>query len=180
VSRLTWQKGMDLLLGALPLLLREGGQLALLGSGDRDLEHAFAESARRHPGRVGAWIGYDEALAHQVQAGADVVAVPSRFEPCGLTQLAALRYGAIPLVARVGGLADSVVDAASANGTGVQFAPATQTALEAALLRTLELWRDPAQWQQMQVRAMRTDVGWRQSAARYARLFRQLAAPPAT
>jgi len=180
VSRLTWQKGMDLLLTALPVLLRDGAQLAMLGSGDQDLERGFAEAARRHPGRVGARIGYDEALAHLVQGGADAILVPSRFEPCGLTQLAALRYGAIPVVARVGGLADSVVDASDANlasgvATGVQFAPVTQQQLEAALERTLALWRDPRVWQQMQARAMCTDVGWAQSAKHYAKLFRDLA-----
>ena len=179
VSRLTWQKGMDLLLAALPLLLRGGAQLVMLGSGDQELERGFAEAARRHPGRVGAQIGYDEALAHLVQGGADAILVPSRFEPCGLTQLAALRYGAIPVVARVGGLADSVVDASAANlasgvATGVQFAPVTQQQLEAALERTLALWRDPRQWQHLQVRAMATDVGWAQSAKHYAKLFREL------
>jgi starch synthase len=179
VSRLTWQKGMDLLLGRLPTLLRGGAQLAMLGSGDQDLERGFAEAARRHPGRVGAWIGYDEARAHFVQGGADAVLVPSRFEPCGLTQLAALRYGAIPVVARVGGLADSVVDASDENlasgaATGVQFAPATQEQLEKALDRTLALWRDAPQWRRMQARAMGSDVGWARSARHYAKLFRDL------
>jgi starch synthase len=179
VSRLTWQKGMDLLLAALPLLLRDGAQLAMLGSGDQDLERGFAEAARRHPGRVGAQIGYDESLAHLVQGGADAIAVPSRFEPCGLTQLAALRYGAIPVVARVGGLADSVVDADDANraagsATGVQFAPVNLEQLEGALHRTLALWREPAQWRRLQARAMATDVGWAQSAKHYATLFREL------
>lgn len=179
VSRLTWQKGMDLLLAALPTLLRGGAQLAMLGSGDHELERKFAEAARRHPGRVGAWIGYDEALAHLVQGGADAILVPSRFEPCGLTQLAALRYGAIPVVARTGGLNDSVVDANDANlasgiATGVQFAPVTVPQLQRALERTLALWRNPSQWQQLQERAMATDVGWSQSAKHYAKLFRDL------
>jgi len=179
VSRLTWQKGMDLLLAALPLLLRGGAQLVMLGSGDQDLERGFVEAARRHPGRVGAQIGYDEALAHRVQGGADAIMVPSRFEPCGLTQLAALRYGAIPVVARVGGLADSVIDASGANlasgvATGIQFAPVTQQGLEAALDRTLTLWAEPRQWRQLQLRAMGTDVGWGQSARHYATLFREL------
>jgi starch synthase len=179
VSRMTWQKGLDLLLAVLPALLDGGAQLAVLGSGDHELERGFAEAARRHPGRVGASIGYDEARAHQLQGGADAVLVPSRFEPCGLTQLAALRYGAIPIVARVGGLADSVVDASDANlasgvATGVQFSPVTQERLEAALKRTLTLWREPERWRQMQMHAMGTDVGWSQSAKRYAELFREL------
>jgi starch synthase len=179
VSRLTWQKGMDLLLAALPALLRGGAQLAMLGSGDHELELGFADAARRHPGRVGAWIGYDESLAHLVQGGADAILVPSRFEPCGLTQLAALRYGALPIVARVGGLADSVVDASGVNlasgvATGVQFSPVTREQLELALERTQGLWRDPQQWRRLQARAMRTDVGWSQSANHYADLFRDL------
>jgi len=179
VSRLTWQKGMDLLLASLPVLLGGGAQLAMLGSGDSDLEQGFARAALKHPGRVGARIGYDEPLAHLVQGGADAVLVPSRFEPCGLTQLAALRYGAAPLVAKVGGLADSVVDANAANlasgaATGVQFSPVTREQLESALARTLALWRDPRQWRQLQARAMRTDVGWAQSAQHYAKLFRSL------
>jgi len=180
VSRLTWQKGMDLLLAALPSLLEGGAQLAMLGSGDSDLERGFAAAAGKHPGRVGARIGYDESLAHLVQGGADAVLVPSRFEPCGLTQLAALRYGAIPVVARVGGLADSVVDANAANlatgvATGVQFSPVTREQLEIALERTLALWRDPRQWRQLQARGLHTDVGWSQSAKHYAQLFRDLA-----
>ena len=111
ISRLTSQKGMDLLLDALPAITASGAQLALIGSGDKPLEHRFAAAATRHPGRVGTIIGYDESIAHLVQGGADALLVPSRFEPCGLTQLCALRYGAIPVVARVGGLADTVVDA---------------------------------------------------------------------
>ena len=179
VSRLTWQKGMDLLLAALPTLLQGGAQLVMLGSGDSELERGFAQAARRHPGRVGAWIGYDESLAHLVQGGADAILVPSRFEPCGLTQLAALRYGAIPIVARVGGLADSVVDAnalnrASGVATGVQFSPVTRKQLESALERALGLWRNPQEWQRLQARAMATDVGWSHSAKHYATLFRDL------
>ena len=131
VSRLTLQKGMDLLLEALPAVIGHGAQLALLGAGDKALEAAFAAAAARHPGRVAAVIGYDEALAHLMQAVVDALLVPSRFEPCGLTQLCALRYGAIPIVARVGGLADTVIDAnemalAAGAGTGVQFAPVTR------------------------------------------------------
>ncbi len=111
VSRLSWQKGLDLLLEALPELTARGAQLALLGAGDTELEEAFAAAARDYAGRVGVHIGYDEDLAHLVQAGADAFLVPSRFEPCGLTQLYALRYGAVPIVARVGGLKDTIIDA---------------------------------------------------------------------
>ena len=111
ISRLTWQKGLDLLLAGLEEVLRLGAQLVLFGAGEPALEAAFRAAAAAHPGRIGCVIGYDEALAHQIQAGADALLVPSRFEPCGLTQLCALRYGALPVVARVGGLADTVIDA---------------------------------------------------------------------
>ena len=180
VSRLTWQKGMDLLLAALPSLLGQGAQLALLGSGDAGLQQGFVAAAAAHPGRIGVQVGYDEALAHLIQAGADVAAVPSRFEPCGLTQLCALRYGALPLVSRVGGLTDTVIDAsevavAAGVATGVMFAPVTLEALEAAIKRTARLWRQQATWRTLQANAMATEVGWERSAGRYAALFRDLA-----
>jgi starch synthase len=181
ISRLTWQKGLDLLLADLDVLLGAGAQLVVVGSGEAPLEAGFAAAAAAHPGRVGCVIGYDEALAHQIQAGADALVVPSRFEPCGLTQLCALRYGALPVVARVGGLADTVIDANEAAlgagcGSGVQFAPVTREMLGAAILRTGALWRRPAVWRRLQHNAMRTDVSWRRPAARYAALFRGLAA----
>ena len=181
VSRLTWQKGMDLLLDAIPALVQAGAQLALLGTGEPALERGFAEATRHHHGRIGAIAGYDEALAHLVQGGADALLVPSRFEPCGLTQLCALRYGAIPVVARVGGLADTVIDAnamavAANTGTGIQFSPVTREQLELAIDRTLSLARDRREWRRLQARSMATDVGWSRPAKQYAALFRALAA----
>jgi starch synthase len=121
-------------------------------------------------------IGYNEDLAHLVQAGADSVLVPSRYEPCGLTQLCALHYGAIPLVANVGGLADTVIDPDRAesgpNGaTGIQFSPVTQEALEGAILRTAAIWANKSLWQQMQINGMRADVSWKKSGALYAELY---------
>jgi len=180
VSRLTWQKGMDLLLEALATLVDSGAQLALLGSGDAALEQSFIAAAQRMKGRVAAIIGYDEDLAHKIQAGADALLVPSRFEPCGLTQLCALRYGAIPVVARVGGLTDTVVDAnemalAARAGTGVQFAPVTRERLELAMHRTLALWHERVTWRALQSRAMATEVGWSRPAKHYAALYRALA-----
>jgi starch synthase len=181
ISRLTWQKGLDLLLSDLDALLGVGAQLVVLGSGEAALEAGFTAAAAAHPGRVGCVIGYDEALAHQIQAGADALLVPSRFEPCGLTQLCALRYGALPVVARVGGLADTVIDANEAalgagTGSGVQFAPVTREMLEAAILRTAELWEQPEVWRRLQINAMSADVSWRRPAARYAGLFREMVA----
>lgn len=184
VSRLSWQKGLDLLLETLPLILSSGAQLALVGSGDPALELAYRAAAAAHPGRVGCVIGYDEALAHLVQAGADAILVPSRFEPCGLTQLSALRYGAVPVVARVGGLADTVIDMspmaeAAEAGTGIQFAPVTADMFAVALRRTLDLWRRPDVWRAMQRRGMATDVSWQAPARRYAELYRAVARPRA-
>ncbi len=181
VSRLTLQKGMDLLLDALPAITASGAQLALLGSGEKPLERDFVAASSRHPGCVAAIIGYDESIAHLVQAGADAMLVPSRFEPCGLTQLCALRYGAIPIVARVGGLADTIIDSnemalAAGTGTGIQFAPVTRVNLELAIRRAIALRRDPALWRRMQSRAMKTDVSWNRPAKRYAAIFRELAA----
>jgi starch synthase len=182
VSRLSDQKGLDLLLAALPGLLSKGGQLALLGSGDRTLEAGFADAARARPDAVGCILGYDEKLAHLFQAGADFIVVPSRFEPCGLTQLCALRYGAVPIVARVGGLADTVIDAneaatAAAVATGVQFYPPTIEALSYALDRALEIGRSPAITRRLRLNGMRSDVSWRGPAQRYAALYRALARP---
>lgn len=179
VSRLTWQKGIDLLVDCIDMLVDAGGQLAVLGSGEAELENAVRGAAMRHPGRVGLVTGYNEQLSHLVQGGADVMVVPSRFEPCGLTQLYALRYGCIPLVSRVGGLNDTVIDANVAAvqaevATGVQFAPPSEEALANAIRRTLELYADEKSWRKMQRRGMKSDVSWDTSAARYAELYASL------
>jgi starch synthase len=181
VSRLTAQKGFDLLLAALPRLVAAGGQLALLGSGEPAIEAELRAAVARYPGRVACVFGYDERVAHQIQAGADAFLVPSRFEPCGLTQLYALRYGAVPVVARVGGLADTVIDAnpfALERGvaTGIQFAPDSVPALEAAISHAIALHRDPPAWRRIQANGMACDVSWTDPAHQYARLFRKLAA----
>jgi starch synthase len=180
VSRLSGQKGLDLLLQALPALIADGGQLALLGSGDPALEAGFTAAAAARPDSVGCVIGYDEKLAHLFQAGADFIVVPSRFEPCGLTQLCALRYGAIPIVARVGGLADTVIDAneaakAAGVATGFQFHPPSVEALAHALDRALEISHEPATLRRLKLNGMRSDVSWRGPAQRYAALYHALA-----
>jgi starch synthase len=180
ISRLGWQKGLDLLVEALPMLLAEGAQLALLGAGDRALEQAFQDAAAAHPGRVGCLIGYDEGLAHLIQAGCDALLVPSRFEPCGLTQLCALRYGAVPVVARVGGLADTVIDAspvarAAGVATGIQFAPVNRTMFDGAIRHAAALWKRPDEWVRLQKNGMATDVSWHGPAKAYASLYDSLA-----
>lgn len=179
VSRLTWQKGCDLLPGALPALLEHGGQLALVGSGDPAMEIALREAAAAHPGRIACFFGYNEDLAHLLQAGVDALLVPSRFEPCGLTQLSALRYGAVPVVARVGGLADTIIDAnpmalAAGVATGVHFGPVTEETLAAAIRRTAALFADKAIWSRIQQNGMQCDVSWHDPARRYAALYREL------
>ena len=180
VSRLSSQKGLDLLAEAVPTIMALGADLALIGAGEAWLEDRFRALAAINPGRVGCFVGYDEGLAHLMQAGADAILVPSRFEPCGLTQLCALRYGAVPVVARVGGLADTVIDAnpaalAPGVATGVQFSPVCQSALETALRRTAALWADPAEWRRLQANGMAADVSWNASAAKYAALYREVA-----
>lgn len=180
ISRLTRQKGLDLLLEALPVLLEEGAALAVIGTGDDDLEAAFRAAAGAHPGRVGVEIGYDEALSHQLQAGADAILVPSRFEPCGLTQLIGLRYGAAPVVARTGGLADTVVDANAAAlragvATGFLHEPGDVGDLAHAIRRACAVHRDAGAWSKLVRRAMAHPVGWDESAKLYAALYRRLA-----
>jgi starch synthase len=179
ISRLTSQKGLDMLLGQIPFLVSNNVQIALLGTGDPTLEQAFTTAAAQYPGTIGCVIGYSEPLAHLIQAGSDALLVPSRFEPCGLTQLCALRYGTIPVVSRVGGLADSVIDANEAAltagvATGVQFWPVEPRALYDALRRLLALWRNQPVWQRLQRNAMATDVSWRGPAAHYAALYQSL------
>ena len=181
VGRLAWQKGMDLVLEALPALLEAGGQLAILGTGDAALESRCLGAAAAHPGRVGTFIGFDEGLARLCYGGADTVLVPSRFEPCGLAQLCALRYGAPPLVARTGGLADTVIDANEAAldagcATGVHFAPGDAAMLASAIRRTAGLIRAGTDWARIRANAMACDVSWRRSAAHYAALFQEIAA----
>lgn len=172
VSRLTSQKGLDMLLDCLPALVAQGGKLALLGTGDPHLERAFIDASNRFAGSVGTIIGYDEDLSHLMQAGSDAILIPSRFEPCGLTQLYGLRYGTLPVVARTGGLADTVIDANDAAlqadcATGLQFAPINSIMLGHAIARTIALFAKPEIWTAMMHRAMAHPVGWDRSAAAY-------------
>jgi starch synthase len=178
VSRLTVQKGLDLVLGAIPSLLAEGAQFAVQGSGDADLEAAFVAMAASHPGRVTVRLGYDEAFAHQMIAGSDALLVPSRFEPCGLTQLYALRYGTVPVVRRVGGLVDTVVSAkvpgaVDETATGFMFGPAESAALAAAMRQAVHAFRQPAQWQKIMRRGMAQRFTWDKAAQAYLKLYEE-------
>ncbi|HVY13581.1 MAG TPA: glycogen synthase GlgA [Rhodopila sp.] len=179
ISRMTTQKGLDLLIPRIAPIAAEGMQLIVLGGGDPAFQRAFTTAAAAWPRSVGCMIGYDEPLAHLIQAGTDALLVPSRFEPCGLTQLYALRYGSVPVVSRVGGLADSVIDAneaalAAEVATGLQFAPVTEDALWETLLRLHRLWHDRKGWKRMQRNGMAADVSWRRAAGRYADLYASL------
>ncbi len=172
VSRLTEQKGFKLILDGLPALLKRGGQMVVLGSGDPDLVAALQAAAAAHPQAVAVTVGYDEAQAHRVVAGADVIMVPSRFEPCGLTQLYGLKYGSLPLVHRVGGLADTVTDCSLENldddsATGFVFERFDQPDYQAALRRAFALFARKPEWQAVQQRGMAQDFGWDAAAGRY-------------
>ena len=176
VSRLDPLKGLDLVLENVDHLVDQGAQLGLIGSGEPQAEAAFRQAAQRHPGRVAVFIGYDEALARRAFAAADVVLVPSRQEPCGLTQLYAMAYGALPLVRRTGGLADTVIGATAetlANGTatGFVFDPANGWALGQAIDGAVDLFKKPAAWRKVQRRGMLSEFGWEGPAQAYLDLY---------
>ena len=179
VSRLTWQKGLDLVLERMGDLVDSGARLVVLGQGDTKLERGFREQAARHPSRVAACIRYDEALAHRIIAGADVFLMPSRFEPSGLNQMYSLRYGTVPVVAAVGGLADSVVDAgergvAAGVTTGFRHEEGSAAAFAVAARKAMGVFADQPLWQALQRNGMRQDFSWTKSAQAYKRLYEQL------
>jgi starch synthase len=184
IGRLSSRKGLDLLLENLPTIVREGMQLVVLGSGgDRSLQYRYRAAAQAHPERVSVTIGHDEGLAHLIQAGADALVVPSRFEPCGLTQLCALRYGTVPIVSRVGGLGDTVVDVddlaiIGGGQTGFKFGPVTAENLAGVLQRACATFHDVAAWRRIQRNGMSIDVSWRNPASRYADLYSSLVEVP--
>ena len=178
VNRLVQQKGVDILLDALPSLMALPLQIVVLGSGEAQYEQALRAQAARYPKRLAVLAGYDEAVAHRIQAGADMFLMPSRFEPCGLSQLYSLRYGTVPIVRRVGGLADTVIEASVANiaagtATGIVFEEASAAALTGAVRRALALYRDRRAWKQIQLTGMRQDFSWRHSAGEYLRLHNE-------
>jgi len=179
VSRLTEQKGLNLVAEVVPAIIERGGQLVVLGNGDAALEAAFTRVAAAHPRHVAVRQGYDEALSHRIFAASDVTLVPSRFEPCGLTQLYALRYGSLPLVRRTGGLADTVVDCtledlAEERATGFVFERFEAADLTRALCRAFTLWGRPRDWRAVRRRAMAQRFGWDAAAASYLALYRSL------
>ncbi|MBU6207564.1 MAG: glycogen synthase GlgA, partial [Alphaproteobacteria bacterium] len=179
ISRLSWQKGMDMLIDSIDALVGMGARLALLGSGDAALEGAFRVAEARHKGRVAIQSRYDEPLSHLCQGGGDAIIIPSRFEPCGLTQLYGLAYACVPVVARTGGLHDTVINANAAAleagvATGVKFDLAGADALIAALHQAVALYADRPTWRMLQRNGMAADFSWSTSGAAYAALYRGL------
>jgi starch synthase len=179
IGRLAHQKGVDLLLDAESAIDRDGLQFALLGSGDRGLERACLGLARRRPGRVAVSLGFDEALAHRMEAGADALLMPSRFEPCGLNQMYSQRYGTVPVVRATGGLADTVVDAtpvtlADGTATGFSFAHADASGVAYGISRALEAKSRRQTWSALQRNGMQRDFGWTRTANRYVELYETL------
>ena len=175
VSRLTPQKGIDLVLGALPRLLAAGAQLVVLGQGEPALQQALRDAAQKSPRQVSVTLGFDEGLAHLVEAGADAFLMPSRFEPCGLNQMYSQAYGTPPIVAPVGGLLDSVTDSSAdpARGTGFVMTGCDAEGLEDALARALRAWREPPLWKRIQANGMARDFGWQDSALQYVRVYEE-------
>jgi starch synthase len=180
VSRFTEQKGIDLVIEAVPWILRLPAQVVMVGTGDAAAEEAVRGLVARFPGRAGAYVGFEEALAHRVEAGADIFLMPSRFEPCGMNQMYSQRYGTPPVVRATGGLADSVVDCtpenlAAGTASGFAFAPPTGLALLEAVERAVKAYRDPPTWRALQLNGMARDFSWRASAARYAEIYARIA-----
>lgn len=177
IGRLVEQKGIDWLLATIDTLLARNAQLALLGSGEQKYEAAVRAMAAQHPERIAVTIGYNETLAHRIEAGADIFLMPSRFEPCGLNQMYSLRYGTIPLVHRVGGLADTVVDMdettlADGSANGFAFEGGTADGMRIALTRALAAYGDSKRWRRLQLHGMGRDFSWRHSALAYEQLYR--------
>jgi starch synthase len=179
VSRLVEQKGPDLIADVVPELAALGAKLVLLGSGDADVERRFRALADEHRAHVSIDIGFEPALARRIFAGSDAILMPSRSEPCGLTQMYAMRYGAIPIVNPVGGLRDTVLDpgdAAPGEGTGLAMTGASAAGLRAAVERAAILHRDRPAWRALVGAAMARDLSWRGPAGEYLALYRRLLA----
>jgi len=183
VSRLTHQKGIDLAIEVAREIVSLPAQLVVLGSGERELEAALAAVARANAQRIAVRVGYDEPLAHLIEAAADMFLMPSRFEPCGLNQMYSQRYGTPPVARATGGLADTIVDATPAaltdgTATGFLFAEETPVALLAAIERALDVYREPKEWRQIQRAGMAADFSWGAAARRYIEVYAGLQPAP--
>jgi starch synthase len=179
VSRLTWQKGLDMLADTADEVVANGGKLIIFGQGDREVEENLIRTAERFPGKMAVHIGYDEPIAHLIHAGSDAIVQPSRFEPCGLTQLYALRYGTVPVVSRTGGLSETIIDANDAAmsarvATGFQFHPVNTDGLRLALRRAMHAYMEPKMWARLQNQGMKAKFSWERSAQQYATVYANL------
>ena len=179
ISRLTEQKGIDLLLPIIPKIIKTGAQFAILGSGNKDLEASLQQLAQLYPKNLSVTIGYNEELAHQIEAGANIFLMPSQFEPCGLNQMYSMRYGTIPIVRRTGGLADTVVDATTDNitnkkATGFVFDKEDSDELLSCIQRALQTFSDKTTWRMLQINGMKHDFSWHKSAQEYVSLYQNL------
>ena len=177
IARLDPQKGVDLLMQALPWLMQHDLQLVILGSGNKALEQQMREMEWTYPDKARGWVGFNEALAHRIEAGADLFLMPSRFEPCGLNQIYSMRYGTVPVVHATGGLADTVetLDPSRDRGTGWAFRHFdVQPFIDALGWSLLTWWRFPDAWRAMQQRGMRSDWSWERSAERYEAVYAEV------
>jgi starch synthase len=180
VSRLTHQKGLDMLLACAEMFINTHDcQLAVLGNGETAFEEGFCDLARRFPGKVSVTIGYNEALSHQIMAGCDIFIMPSRFEPCGLNQMYGLRYGTPPVVTNTGGLADSVQDSndehiKNKTATGFVMPEASIKALTSAISQALNCYQNKTIWEEIQKNGMRQNLDWTKSARAYVMMYEDI------
>jgi starch synthase len=179
IGRLTFQKGFDLLLEILPELMGLDLQLIVLGTGDSHLEQQFTAAKEKYAQRIGLHLGFDEGLAHRIEAGSDMLIMPSRYEPCGLSQLYSLRYGTVPIVRRTGGLADTVVPfrpstVTSGRATGFHFIDPSPDTLLSTILLALHVYGEQETWNALVTSGMNQDLSWDQSARNYVKLYHRL------
>jgi len=176
VSRLDFQKGIDLVLEVMDDLLSLDVGIVVLGSGDEGIQEALERLEKHHPGRIGLTIGFNEALAHRIMAGVDILLIPSRYEPCGLTQMYALNYGTVPVVRATGGLNDTVVpfDQDTEEGNGFKFGPSSAESFMAAIQRAVDLFNVPDAWTKITANGMSVDFSWDRSARRYLEIYESI------
>ena len=176
ISRLDAQKGLDLLVKIIDDLLALDVGLVVLGSGDETIQEALREAARSHAGRVGLTIGFDEKLAHRILAGADIFLIPSRYEPCGLTQMYALKYGTVPVVRATGGLEDTIAafDPERDDGNGFKFGPYEPEAFLSAVQQAVDVFQDSKLWGRIMANGMKEDFSWDRSARKYRKLYQSV------
>jgi starch synthase len=174
VTRLDIQKGTDLLMAAIPQLMDLDWNMVVLGTGDAEYEKTLLALQRHYPQRLRVFLEFNAALSHELYAGGDIFLMPSRYEPCGLSQMIAMRYGCVPLARAVGGLRDTIDDTSADTRTGFLFKEASTDALTAALRKALAVYKDEENWRSIQLRAMAQDFSWEKSAVQYLQLYRDL------